>query len=227
MGIALIARRLLNLPTASDYTAGLIEKGEVRTALDIGCGCSSHLTAFRPRITTVGLDGHEPAIEQSRALAAHDEYIHADVISRDSGDVLARWGGQKFDLVTLYGVIEHLPKRLGWEMLERCEALTSKYVLLETPNGFCPQGPEFGNPMQRHVSGWFPHDFEGVGYDVFGSTGTKYLRGYVADKKYPWFKGSITLDYILARALMADRWPRHAFNLVAIKDVRGVPARLG
>jgi 2-polyprenyl-3-methyl-5-hydroxy-6-metoxy-1,4-benzoquinol methylase len=227
MGIALLARRLLNLPTASDYTARLIATGEVRTALDVGCGGSSHLTAFRRSIRTVGLDGHEAQIEASRRVNAHDEYIHADLMARGAEDVLARWSGQQFDLVTLYGVVEHLPKRVGFDLLERCEALTSKYILIETPNGFCPQGPEFGNPMQRHLSGWFQHEFEGLGYDVYGTTGTKYLRGYVADKRYPWFKGSITIDYVLARVLVAHRWPRHAFNLIAIKDVRGVPARLG
>ena len=121
---------------------------------------------------------------------------------------------------------EHLPKSKGYEILERCEQLTSKYIILETPNGFVEQGPEFGNEFQRHLSGWFIHDFEGRGYRVHGTLGTRYFRGYAGGAKYD-FPGCILLDEMLTLFLRVNRSPRHAFNLVAIKDVRGVPARLG
>src|SRR6185295_2148371 len=101
--------------------------------------------------------------------------------------LLSNFDGRKFDLVTLYDVIEHLPKKQGFDLLEKCEELSSKYVLLQTPNGFLEQGPEFGNEHQRHLSGWFPHDFEGLGYKVYGTTGTKYLRGYGAGPKRDFF----------------------------------------
>jgi len=156
----------------------------------------------------------------------HDHYILADIIKDDLDDVLTKFDGRKFDLVTLYDVIEHLPKKLGYELLERCERLTSKYVLLQTPNGFLEQGPEFENQHMRHLSGWFPHDFIGLGYQVYGSVGTKYLRGYAAGPKYNFF-GWQTCDVALARLLRVHKYPKRAFSLVAIKDVRGVPARLG
>jgi hypothetical protein len=171
---------------------------------------------------------HEEAIKEAKSLNAHDYYIVADVLEDDLGSILSAHGlsNEKFDLITLYGVIEHFPKKLGYELLERCEKLTNKYILLETPNGFVEQGPEYGNEHQRHLSGWFPHDFEGLGYKVYGTTGTKYLRGYAAGMKYD-FKYAPHCDLILAKLLRVDRTPKHAFNLVAIKDVRGVPARLG
>lgn len=225
MSIALVAKRLLDLPSALDYTADLVERSGCRFALDIGCGSSSHLTVFRPGVETVGIDAFPGAIEKARSRNVHDHYILADVLTLDLETILSRFDGRKFDLVTLYDVIEHLPKSRGYELLERCEALTNRFVLVETPNGFVEQGPEFSNPYQRHLSGWFPQDLEGLGYRVYGTTGTRYLRGYAAGPKYP-FKGCITLDFILARALRAHRNPRHAFNLVAIKDVAGVPARL-
>jgi len=223
--IAEIAARVFRIRNATDYTRKLIDRGEIRTALDIGCGSYSNLYPFRPSIRTVGLDGFATAIEQSKQKSVHDDYVLADILHTDPKEILSRAGVEQFDLVTLYSVLEHFPKRQGWELLERCEELTSKYILLETPNGFVEQGPEFGNELQRHRSGWFPWELEGLGYQVHGTTGTRYLRGYTAGPKYP-IKGTISVDYAISWLLRVNDHPRHAFNLVAIKDVRGAPARL-
>ena len=83
---------------------------------------------------------------------------------------------------------------------------------------------EFGNEYQRHCSGWFIHEFEGHGYTVHGTTGTRYLRGYMAGPRYG-FPGCLLLDEALTLVLRINRKPKHAFNLLAVKDVRGVPAR--
>lgn len=226
MKAALILHRFIGIPTAHDYTKEIVERSECALTLDVGCGTHSRLSQFRPQITTVGLDAFPQAIEEARANNAHDRYVVANVLTENLDELLASCGGQKFDLVTLYDVVEHLPKRLGYELLERCEELTSKYVLLQTPNGFLEQGPEFGNEHQRHLSGWFPHELEGLGYRVYGTTGTKFLRGYAAGPKYN-FYGWQVCDVLLSRLLRIHKHPRRAFNLVAIKDVRGVPARLG
>ena len=52
--IAEIAARVFRIRNATDYTRNLIDRGEIRTALDIGCGVQSHLSGFRPRIRTAG-----------------------------------------------------------------------------------------------------------------------------------------------------------------------------
>lgn len=214
----------IGIPTVDDRVRSIVDRGECRTAIDIGCGEHSCLTAYRPGLITAGADSFEPAIEVSRANNAHDHYIRADVIRDDVSLLLEPFGGTPVDLVTLVGVLEHLPKADGYRLLEKCERLTSKYIVVETPNGFLDQGPEFGNEYQRHLSGWFEHDFSGLGYKVFGATGTKYLRGYMAGPKFN-FKGAGICDILLARVLRAHSQPRHAFNLIAVKDVRGVPAR--
>jgi len=226
MNLTLILHRFIGIPTACDYTKEIVEKSEGGLTLDVGCGSYSPLSQFRPQITTVGLDAFPQAIEEARANDAHDRYIIANILTDDLDDLLVTCGGKKFDLVTLYDVIEHLPKRSGYDLLERCEELTCKYVVLQTPNGFLEQGPEFGNEHQRHLSGWFPQDLEGLGYKVFGTTGTKHLRGYSAGPRYDFF-GWTVCDILLARLLRIHKFPHRAFNLVAIKDVRGVPARLG
>lgn len=214
-------------PTTQDYLRELVEEQGVEIALDIGCGVTSMLTAFRPRLKTAGLDIF--TIEAANASNAHDLYISADItdipVERVKEQLLSAFGRPKADLVTLFGVIEHFPRRIGLEMLEKIEALSDRYILVETPNGFVPQGPEYGNPYQRHVSGWFPHDFEAYGYRVRGGLGTKYLRGYMGEPRVR-FPGARLLDnVVLARLLMTHRFPQHAFSITAVKDLRGVPAR--
>ena len=48
----------------------------------------------------------------------------------------------------------------------------------------------------------------------------------MAGPKYN-FPGCLLCDELLKLLLRINRKPKHAFNLVAIKDVRGVPARHG
>jgi SAM-dependent methyltransferase len=212
-------------PDPREFTARLLRDPEVKSALDIGCGTSSYLSPHRPRLRTVGLDAFAGAIEKSRRLNVHDDYILADILATPAEAILERVGGERFDLVALFDVIEHLPKKLGWELLEKCERLTSRYVLLQTPNGFMEQGPEFGNVYQRHLSGWFPHDFAGLGYQVAGCAGTRFFHGYAGEFKWN-FPGVKLADFALGLALDLEKRPRHAFNIMAWKDVRGVAARL-
>ena len=218
-------RELLRPKNASDFTAGLITSGEVSTAIDVGCGCNSHLSRFRPGIRTIGIDSDPISIRLSQQHGLHDDYVQADILREDVGALLEKAGlPRKADLVGLYGVIEHLPRHLGFELLRACEAITDKYVILETPNGFVPQGPEYGNPHQRHLSGWYVHDFESLGYTVYGTTGTRYFRGYMAEPALR-FPGGTFCEELATLLLAINSKPRHAFNLLAIKDVRGVPAR--
>ncbi len=217
--------RIIGMRGVADYVRALVQSGECKRALDIGCGASSQLSQFRPALCTAGLDASEAALAEARKLGQHDHYILADISRMDVDAVLEEVKGQPFDLVLLCDLIEHLPKRRGFELLEKCERLSSKYIIVATPNGFLEQGPEGGNEYQRHLSGWFRHDFEGLGYAVRGTMGTKFLRGYAAQPKWR-FPGAIKLDWVLGWALRAEKRPRFAFSLIAIKDLRGVPARL-
>lgn len=203
----------------------MIRDAGCRAALDVGCGKSSVLSVFRPGLITVGVDAHAPAVAEAKAHRVHDQYLVANILEAHPDELFAPINGKKFDLVTLYDVIEHVPKNLGYKLLEKCEELTSKLVLLQTPNGFLEQGPEFGNPFQRHLSGWFPHDFEGLGYTVRGAVGLKAFHGYAGLFKWP-IPGIKYFEVVLFHLLRAETRPARAFSLVAWKDVRGVPARL-
>jgi 2-polyprenyl-3-methyl-5-hydroxy-6-metoxy-1,4-benzoquinol methylase len=218
-------RRLIGMRVVEDYIQQMIQRGDCHTALDIGCGYMSRLSRLRPGIRTVGVDASPEALAEARALGQHDDYVLADIQKLNPETLLERFDGRPFDLVTLFDVIEHLPKRQGYELLEKCERLTSKYILVQTPNGFMEQGPDYGNEFMRHLSGWFPHDFKGLAYTVYGS-GTKVLRGYAATPRYN-FPGVMRCDEVLAWLMRVEKKPHRALALIAIKDVRGVPARLG
>jgi len=212
-------------PSAADHISQLIEAGQCRTALDIGCGSSLLWQKFKPGLRTVGIDADLSSVEKARAANAHDQCVHANILELRVEDLLEIAGVGRFDLVALIDVIEHVPKRRGFELLEKCEQLAAQCVIVQTPNGFLAQGPEHGNEFQRHLSGWFVHDFEGLGYTVRGATGPRFLHGYAGACRIK-APGMRWWHRLLSGALRIERNPTRAFSLVAWKDVRGVPARL-
>jgi len=212
----------LRQATVEERIGKLVDGKEIRRAVDLGCGVYSPLTRFRPNVWAVGVDASPESLSEARSNDLLDDYLIADVTAEGFFDRCRSLG--PFDLVAAIDIIEHLPKRQGLDFLEGCETLTSKYVVVQTPNGFVEQGPEYGNNFQSHRSGWFEHDLVGLGYKVYGSTGTRIMRGYGASLRIDSAVAS-ALDALLTAALMADSNPRFAFNLIGIKDVRGVPAR--
>jgi SAM-dependent methyltransferase len=211
---------------ADDHIVRLVAGG-ARTALDVGCGQSSPFSRFRPGLTVVGVDSDEPSIAYARRLGIVDRAIRADFMRSTDGEICAPINGDRYDIVGSFGVIEHIQKDDGFAFLNRLESLSSGHVIVTTPNGFLPQGPEYDNPQQRHLSGWFANEFRARGYSVFGCDGTRLIRGYAGLPKVN-FRYWALADAALARALATRSRPdRFAFTLVAIKDVRGVPARLG
>jgi nucleoside-diphosphate-sugar epimerase len=114
-----------------------------------------------PGFTSTGIDIDATSIEQPKAKGIHDVFIFGDFMTTD----LQR----TFDVVALSHVIEHFDRDTGLRVLQRLEQLSSCLIYVETPNGFPEQTDCDGNPYQRHLSGWFPHDFESRGCTVFGS----------------------------------------------------------
>jgi hypothetical protein len=218
----------LGTETVLDITSKLIlEHSDIKIALDIGSGESSHLSNFRPQIKTIGLDAH--TIDVAKENKQHDFYIKADILKMSveqiQHEIYKVAGVNKVDLITMYSVIEHFKKHDGWKLLEKLEVLSKRFILIETPNGFVPQGPEYGNPYQRHLSGWFPHDLRGLGYSVYGSYGTKYMRGYMGEPRIKFPGAQLLDDIVLTRILYCKKFPQHSFNMTAIKDLEGEEAR--
>jgi SAM-dependent methyltransferase len=146
----------------------IVVREQLKTGLDIGCNENSPLTSLRGTgFRSTGLDAYLPALEVARWKGLHDEYLCCDV--RQLPDDCA------FDVVVASHVIEHLTRDDGFELLRKIEKLARRLIYIETPLGFVEQGALNGNPFQRHLSGWFPMDFESRGYTVFG-LGSRRLR---------------------------------------------------
>lgn len=183
--------------------------------LDVGCGERSPVALFAADIPyRVGVDAHLPSIEKSRAARIHSDYVVANVL-----DIGKRFPPDSFDCVTLLEVIEHLPRSEGQALLEQCERIARKRVVLSTPNGFVEQPAVPGNPLQAHVSGWTVADFRNRGYEVTGIAGWKVLRG-------PLMRPRWRPHALLGRiALLTEPWvearPELAFQLLCVKETAG------
>ncbi|MAG59712.1 SAM-dependent methyltransferase [Candidatus Woesebacteria bacterium] len=191
-----------------------------KTILDVGCGDNSPIGLFEKKYTTVGIDGHKPAIEHSKKRKIHNNYTLGDIRKLDS---LVK--KKSFDAVMALDVIEHLKKDDGHKLLDNMEKAARKKVILVTPNGFIPQYDK-KNKLQAHLSGWTVEDFTNRGYRVEGIYGTKFcniLRTNEAELKWKprlfwalvWGILAETTHYLYTR-----KNPKYSIGLLAVKKVK-------
>jgi hypothetical protein len=162
-------------PAPKRHLQKLILRHGLKTGLDIGCGEGSPLSSLRSsHFTSTGIDIDAKSIEHARLRGLHDEYILGDFMTMELEHA--------FDVVVLSHVIEHFDRDTGWRVLQRIEQINRHLIYIETPNGFLEQTDYDGNSFMRHLSGWFPHDFQSRGYTVYGS-GPKWLCVPMGSKK--------------------------------------------
>jgi hypothetical protein len=147
-----------------------VAAAEPQSILEIGPGFGKYGVLLREMLDlkpgTEG--GYAPfsrtidAIEvERRYLTPIHQYIYNEVHIGDAAAVI-RTLGRKYDLVLMVDVIEHFEKLAAFELL--VEALKiAPNVVIATPYGYYPQGEEFDNPREAHLSGWFPSEFRDGG----------------------------------------------------------------
>ena len=182
--------------------------------LDVGCGQQSVLQNGPWRVPdSIGVDAWQPAIDHSRALGLHDEYVCCEV-----SELREHFAPRSFDCVGATDLIEHLPHSDGLRLLDDMEALARKRVIIITPNGFLTQEPYDGNEFQRHLSGWTAAEMRARGYRVFGINGWRPLRGErsLIRLRPRWFWEPISL---VSQPFVHHR-PHLAFQLLCVKYLR-------
>jgi ubiquinone/menaquinone biosynthesis C-methylase UbiE len=182
------------------------------TVLDLGCGSNSSVN-YCDVSFSVGVDLFDPYLQESKNKMLHNQYIKADIRK-------VEFQPQAFDAVIFLEVLEHLTKDDGYRLLKKMETWARKKIIITTPNGYLTQNVYDSNPFQRHVSGWTSKELEKLGFKVYGMKGWKKLRGCkgIIEHK-PAFLWEIFSDITQK---ITYRCPKKAFQLFAIKNIRGV-----
>jgi SAM-dependent methyltransferase len=185
----------------------------IGSLLDVGCGFNSPVQHLGTRPTRlVGIDAFAPAIQESRLRNIHDEYCVMNVL-----EIGQNFGPRSFDCVLASDVIEHLAESDALSLIQQMETIARKTVIIYTPNGFLPQGEKYGNPLQRHLSGWTAARMQQMGYQVIGIDGWRPLRGEQARIK--WWPRLFWLSVSLLSQLIVTTRPRWAFRILCVRDV--------
>ncbi len=145
---------------------------DIKTVLDLGCGQGKPMEFIKYRIKikkSIGVDLFEPYIQEAKQKKIHSEYMLADIRK-------VSFKSKSFDLVMASHVLEHLPEKNAWKVLENMERMARKQVIAVTPIGEHYHQLEDGNIWQLHVSHFTPKDFENRGYKV-KKYGWKWLLG--------------------------------------------------
>ena len=182
--------------------------------LDIGCGSNSPVKWFSHKLKhSVGVDAHEPSLQKSQKLGIHQEYKKVeDLLSLDKS-----FPPKSFDAVLASDLIEHLSKNDGEKLIAVMEKLAKKKVIIFTPNGFLPQTPYDDNKFQAHISGWEVEEMQAKGYQVYGLSGWRPLKGERAELK--WWPKRLWERLSLFTEIVLVNNPKHSFEILCIKNV--------
>ena len=134
----------------------LIDKTEVRSLLDLGCGYGFHIP-FPFAKYKIGIDVHKPSLR--RAKEKFDDVVLADVRILPIRLELV-------DQVSMMETTEHLDKNEGEMLLKQ---LSNSNALLTTPLDFHDWASWEnlkGDARHRHHSHWTPEDLENLGYET-------------------------------------------------------------
>ena len=191
------------------------------TVLDLGCGPNSPVGALKYLTTRVGVEPFGPYLELAKSRSTHDQFHQKLITELD-------FEPRSFDAVIMIDVIEHMTEEDGLTALRLAEKWARKKVIINSPNGYIPQKSLDGNPLQEHKSGWSYSRMKDLGFVSRGLAGPKWLRHEVEAEtmgddlltsirfrpKIVWF--------IIATLLqpLVYRFPRFAFSLMSIMDVR-------
>jgi SAM-dependent methyltransferase len=109
-----------------DFFVNRIGKNE--KVLDVGCGIGAvaNSVAKRSGAMVTGIDLDRSNIEKARAEFNHDNIIYI------LGDALSDLPNEKFDIVILSNVLEHIEKRVEF-LKQLCLTLSTQRLLIRVP----------------------------------------------------------------------------------------------
>ncbi len=136
---------------------------EIISILDVACGLSLK-SKFLPAQIRVGVDIYEPYF---KSIESETPFV---LVKYDVRKISEIFPDKSFDLVIALDIVEHLEKEESLKMIEQCEKIARKGVIIETPKGYVPQNLDIlghgGHEWQTHRSGWEPEEFQKMDYKV-------------------------------------------------------------
>ena len=149
-----------NADEIHSIATGQIKK--VSSVLDIGCG-------IRPQsyISPDFLICAEPYHEYVEILKSNLADTNTIILPFRALDALKMLTSKSVDSIFMIDVIEHMEKEVGLQVLEECNRVARKQIIIYTPLGYMPQEVHGkvdawgldGGEWQDHKSGWYPEDF--------------------------------------------------------------------
>jgi SAM-dependent methyltransferase len=176
--------------------------------LDLGCGKNSPIQYCKKVRFSVGVDIDKKAILESKEKGIHNSYIIKDIKKG------LNFKKRSFDCVLLLDVIEHLPKRNGFKLLDLAKQIAKKKIIVYTPNGFMKQleGLEKSSIYQKHLSGWSYDEMKKLGFSkIYGINGWKYLNN-IKFKIVKYFLQDLS-------SFLFIFIPKYSFQILCIKHI--------
>ncbi len=150
-----------------------------RSILDVGCGlgvygmlCRIHLDLYHDAEFYKKLDGSLPwntRIEGIEGCSTYTPFIPAwaydQIHTGNALEVVPTMPDNRYDLVLILAMIEHLDYEEGRQLLEHLKRI-SKAIILSVPKNW--QAQEItGYPLETHRSHWTEQDLREVGFTRF------------------------------------------------------------
>jgi len=176
---------------------------DAKSLLDLGCGrgiIGAICRCYRDIERLVGIDIYQPYLNRVSKFRLYDE-----VIKRDLNKTLP-FKDNSFEIVTAAEVVEHLEKKKALNLIKEMERVTSRKVIITTPNFFRQQNGYDNNEYQKHLSVINWKEFSKMGYQVYGCGGFVPF-GIVIPKLHTPLK---FLNYLT---------PRFAVDIIAVKEI--------
>lgn len=140
------------------------EPGEIKRVLDIGPGfgkwgflCRLYLQIYRKQLTKADLKSFRDKLTID-AIEIYPPYIqelqqqiYNTIIQGSATEILP--AVEKYDLIIMGDVLEHVPLAEGMKILETARA-KAKYVLIVMPIKFYPGQNIAGNEAEKHQHVW-------------------------------------------------------------------------
>jgi len=145
---------------------------DCESILELGCGSYPPLLKIGLGHKTHAVNIWEPYIQKHIKEGNYSHCWQEDILTMPYPE-------KTYDAIVMCDVLEHLERKdvYYYDLFRRFENCARKKVILFTPNGFMENDEVDGDPYQRHVSAWFPEDFQREGYKVRGATGFHWLYG--------------------------------------------------